>query len=148
MTDQVTGFPAHVAEVSAAAVSPAVSRATPNGREESKTETSGNKSCSQSGGQSHTLKPNCYECVHRKELPGSAHSVCGHPEATSACGLIVCKALMQAAFNQIDAREVGASFGNVKIAAKKHGIRSGWFMWPFNFDPVWLTKCSLYEAAS
>lgn len=26
-----------------------------------------------------------------------------------------------------------------------HGIRSGWFMYPWNFDPTWkITKCNNY----
>lgn len=43
-------------------------------------------------------------------------------------------------------REIGISCHTVEISAAAYGVRSGWFIWPFNFDPVWLTKCSLYEA--
>jgi hypothetical protein len=28
-----------------------------------------------------------------------------------------------------------------KVTGNIHGIRSGWFMWPMNFDPVWLESC-------
>lgn len=28
-----------------------------------------------------------------------------------------------------------------KVTADAHGVRSGWFMWPLNFDPVWLESC-------
>ena len=27
------------------------------------------------------------------------------------------------------------------VTGDAHGIRKGWFMHPFNFDPVWLTSC-------
>ncbi len=27
------------------------------------------------------------------------------------------------------------------IRANDHGIRNGWFVWPVNFDPVWLEHC-------
>lgn len=27
-----------------------------------------------------------------------------------------------------------------------HGIRKGWFVWPFNFDPVWLVSCDGFKA--
>ena len=27
------------------------------------------------------------------------------------------------------------------IVGNPHGIRNGWFNWPFNFDPIWLEKC-------
>jgi hypothetical protein len=28
-----------------------------------------------------------------------------------------------------------------KVTGHKQGVRQGWFNWPFNFDPVWLTTC-------
>ena len=27
------------------------------------------------------------------------------------------------------------------VSGNKHGIKNGWFQWPFNFDPVWLERC-------
>lgn len=30
---------------------------------------------------------------------------------------------------------------DANVQGNAHGIRSGWFMWPFNFDPVWLVSC-------
>ena len=27
------------------------------------------------------------------------------------------------------------------VEGDAHGQRSGWFMWPHNFDPVWLVSC-------
>jgi len=54
-------------------------------------------------------KQNCYECVHRLEIPGDAHSRCNNHSA--------------------------------KVKGNPHGIRNGWFMWPLNFDPVWLDSC-------
>jgi len=34
-----------------------------------------------------------------------------------------------------------------KMTANEHGIQNGWFYYPFNFDPVWMTKdCSNYES--
>jgi len=33
-----------------------------------------------------------------------------------------------------------------KMKEVVHGIRSGWFIYPFNFDPVWKLKdCNNYE---
>jgi hypothetical protein len=54
-------------------------------------------------------KPNCYECIHRCDVPGDAHSQCNNK--------------------------------NAQVTASKHGVRRGWFMWPINFDPVWLVTC-------
>jgi hypothetical protein len=28
-----------------------------------------------------------------------------------------------------------------KVRGNAHGIKRGWFRWPFNFDPVWLDAC-------
>lgn len=32
------------------------------------------------------------------------------------------------------------------VKGNEHGIRSGWFCWPFNFDPVWLKECDGFES--
>jgi hypothetical protein len=36
---------------------------------------------------------------------------------------------------------------NIKATAtgNEHGIKMGWFLWPFNFDPVWLKSCDGFE---
>lgn len=55
-------------------------------------------------------KPNCYNCVHRRQLAWSSHSKCNNVEA--------------------------------KVKGHWHGIERGWFLWPVNFDPVWLLACN------
>jgi hypothetical protein len=32
-----------------------------------------------------------------------------------------------------------------KVKANPHGVANGWFLWPMNFDPVWLEDCELFE---
>ena len=32
-----------------------------------------------------------------------------------------------------------------KVTGNEHGRRSGWFLWPANFDPVWLESCDGFE---
>ena len=41
-----------------------------------------------------------------------------------------------------------SSCGNkeAKVKGDPHGIKSGWFMWPFNFDPTWLEECDGFES--
>lgn len=29
---------------------------------------------------------------------------------------------------------------------KEHGIKNGWFCYPFNFDPIWLDYCDNFES--
>lgn len=121
-----------IAESVSPAVSPAISPATANGREQLKTETSSDKSGNQSGSQSGTSneKPNCYECKYRRELVGDTHSSCGHPAATPFALILFAAGSSEFKINQIHVR------GNT------HGVRSGWFLWPANFDPTWLEICS------
>ncbi len=59
----------------------------------------------------------CYKCKHRGTVPGSAHSSCKN----------------------------GKSARELNIRADNHGVRSGWFFWPLNFDPVWLENCDGFE---
>jgi hypothetical protein len=75
-------------------------------------------------------KPNCYECTHRGDVPGSAHSCCNHPKIESQ---VIAAITFMMGYSDLDIR------GNA------HGIKSGWFMWPINFDPVWLENCSGFE---
>jgi hypothetical protein len=28
-----------------------------------------------------------------------------------------------------------------EVKGHEHGIKSGWFNWPLNFDPTWLLEC-------
>lgn len=32
-----------------------------------------------------------------------------------------------------------------KVRGNDHGVKHGWFFWPFNFDPVWLEECDGFE---
>lgn len=59
-------------------------------------------------------KPNCFDCVHRRNVPGNCHIKCNNTTA--------------------------------KVSGNPQGIRRGWFMWPFNFDPVWLALCDGFSA--
>ncbi len=34
------------------------------------------------------------------------------------------------------------------VKGNKHGIRSGWFAWPWNFDPTWLIECDGFSDKS
>ena len=85
-------------------------------------------------------KPNCYKCVHRRDLPGDAHSACIHPKAGGKDpmeGLMALLASVGRIYPVVDL--AGATI--LGIEANPHGIRKGWFNWPYNFDPVWLVSC-------
>ena len=87
--------------------------------------------------------PNCYECKYQGRVPGDAHSSCGHPETKAGHGDAM--ASMFAIFASVGRSEPQIDIDAAKklgIVAKRHGIVNGWFNWPWNFDPVWLTACT------
>ncbi len=86
-----------------------------------------------------SLKPLCRDCKHESGVLGSAHSSCHHPSvSTKARG-----ALIAALGGGISPHSEAAA--ELEIQANPHGIRNGWFNWPYNFDPLWLTNCNGFE---
>jgi hypothetical protein len=77
------------------------------------------------------VKPNCYECKYRGTVPGDAHSCCNYPG--NKTGLL-------------DMFQNSENVKKLNIKGHAHGILSGWFMWPVNFDPVWLENCDGFTA--
>jgi hypothetical protein len=91
-------------------------------------------------------KTDCYKCKWRGEVIGSTHSSCKNPELKGASdNLDVVMAIFASVGRtapQIDIRALSSKF---EIRANPHGIRKGWFNWPWNFDPVWLENCNAFE---
>lgn len=71
---------------------------------------------------------NCYDCIYRKGLPGSAHSKCTYPGTRND----IFDFLMPQ--NSIVAIKLN-------IQCDSHGFLKGYFLWPSNFDPTWLRNC-------
>jgi hypothetical protein len=90
------------------------------------------------------MRPNCYQCIHRREAVGSAHSTCVHPEALSAAKSHPVAELF-AILGSVG-RGPGLNVRAMGVEGHPHGVRMGWFNWPINFDPVWLNKCDGFEA--
>lgn len=77
---------------------------------------------------------NCYECEYRGTVPGDAHSCCKHPKVKSDVDLFTALVvLISGGYSEV-VRELN-------IQADPYGVKAGWFMWPTNFDPVWLRNC-------
>jgi hypothetical protein len=92
-------------------------------------------------------KPNCYECKHKGSVPGSAHSSCRHPRTAEShdnamANMFAIFASVGRSDPQIDTTAASA----LGISAKRHGIVNGWFNWPWDFDPTWLTNCAGFES--
>jgi len=86
-----------------------------------------------------TAKPNCYECVHRGEVPGSAHSSCRHPKVAFI------RENPMAELLGILGGGPPIRMGILGVTAVPHGISHGWFCWPVNFDPTWLLTCDGFQ---
>lgn len=74
-------------------------------------------------------KPNCYNCKYRRNIPGDAHSCCAYPGNDSNM------------FTGLFSKENQKNARKLNIEVDQHGIEMGWFLWPVNFDPVWLIRC-------
>ena len=77
-------------------------------------------------------KHNCYSCEYRGTVPGDCHSCCEYPGTDTGIFSVFMKCNL-------------ALSKKLNIKGNQHGISSGWFMWPVNFDPVWLENCDGYK---
>ena len=84
----------------------------------------------------------CYRCIHRRELPGDARSQCRHP-ATEAAHKNALAPLIAATGCALPLQ----GLPGINVIGDRHGIRMGWFSWPFNFSPTWLVQCDGFEAS-
>ncbi len=90
-------------------------------------------------------KPNCYKCTYRGEVPGSAHICCKHPGFQQAHDDPTLN--LMSLFSSVGrAPPMRAKGDGITVKGKEHGIKSGWFNHPWNFDPVWLEECDGFLA--
>ena len=92
-------------------------------------------------------KTNCYACKWIGECAGTVHKCCKHPDLEGAtndplAGMMAMFASVGRAAPQIDIQAISTKF---QIDANYHGIKRGWFNWPWNFDPLWLNNCNAWE---
>lgn len=88
-------------------------------------------------------KPNCYECKYRGEVPGSAHSSCKHPKCKKITDNPLIGLLSILGGGGLPPLQTG-----LKVKGNSHGINSGWFNHPNNFDPIWLEECDGFKKLS
>lgn len=77
----------------------------------------------------------CTSCQHRRALPGTVHIRCGHTGVKESRN--------QELLAVWGYPDLGL-MGQAGVTCQVHGLRSGWFGWPWNFDPVWLLTCAWY----
>lgn len=82
--------------------------------------------------------------MFEKNIPGDCHIKCEHPDLVKHRQRLLNEMLTMYQMNRrspfldVLMKEIGVEGGQT-------GIKSGWFNWPFNFDPVWLEKCDSFE---
>lgn len=91
-------------------------------------------------------KKKCYDCKYRGSIPGDVHSCCKHPNLGNVtkdplAGMMAIFASVGRVSPQMDIHAISKEF---EIKANIHGIRNGWFNWPWNFDPIWLENCNAF----
>jgi len=91
-------------------------------------------------------KPNCYECLYRGEVPGSAHSYCNHPSLKKQLDNPLGQ--MMAIFASVGRASPvqGTDNGAIVVTAHPVGVQRGWFNHPWNFDPTWLLTCTGFKS--
>lgn len=91
-----------------------------------------------------TVKQNCYNCKYRTEVPGSVHSSCSNP----LFNISELKLLM------IHHQLKGVMYKNptgIRVDDEpvqdwhETGLKKGYVLFPYNFDPVWLNYCKIFE---
>lgn len=85
-------------------------------------------------------RPDCYKCIYRADVSGSAHSCCRHPSVAEYKNDPLSN--IMAIFASVKRAEpMLATSKELNIKAKQRGIDMGWFNFPWNYDPVWLDNC-------
>jgi len=89
-------------------------------------------------------KPNCYKCKFRGSVAGSAHICCEHPSVSEAKNDPML-AVMGIFASVGRVAPIMANSNKLNVKGNSHGIKNGWFNFPYNFDPVWLESCDGYK---
>lgn len=91
-------------------------------------------------------RPDCYSCRYRRELPGSCHSRCMHPNtlrvhANPTAGMVALLGKRTGLTSMPLTPEARA----LNVVGTEYGVRAGFFIWPVNYDPTWLERCDGFE---
>jgi hypothetical protein len=87
-----------------------------------------------------SIKHDCHNCVHCKNVPGSAHKQCtalGNPF----------KVFMAFKLGTaiVEIKDGDESFEYPVITLNPVGVKGGWANWPIDFDPTWVDNCIMYK---
>lgn len=83
-------------------------------------------------------------CQYIGNVPGSAHKRCEHPAYKKQMENPMLQLLSIFASVGRTMPITGIS-NEIEVIGDPTGIKNGWFNHPFNFDPIWLVKCTGYK---
>lgn len=88
------------------------------------------------------MEHTCSQCIHRRYVPGSTHSRCVHPVTEGAADHpLIALAATMGKHSGLTVLPVATAAAALRITAHEVGVARGWFLWPVDFDPVWLIHC-------
>ena len=88
-------------------------------------------------------KFDCYKCEYRGDLAGTSHIECNYPSTVlSKSNPLTGAMAIFASVGRVPPMQ--AQSRKLNIRGNEHGIKKGWFNWPWNFDPTWLENCDGY----
>lgn len=83
-------------------------------------------------------KPDCYQCRWMTDLPGDNHKCCMHPDAAPT--------IKGKRFNHYDYMQARSTAWQALAIEGNDGFEvAARFLWPVDFDPVWLKACKGFE---
>jgi hypothetical protein len=90
---------------------------------------------------------NCYECKFKGSVPGSAHSSCNFLKEIvgDKQGASLIELLLSAGTIKLTATDKKTGVEKPMVSLSEHGVKNGWANWPFDFDPIWVEECLLYN---
>lgn len=90
---------------------------------------------------------NCQDCIHNKKLTGTHHIACN--ACPKELEMIILSFNASGVFFRNPTHMVvqNTDTGEEKplIDLNPHGVSMGWALWPFNFDPIWVNECLMYQ---
>ena len=88
------------------------------------------------------MKKRCENCIYRGEVPNSIHSSCNHPVAIN----IISDSdslfrMMECITGESRLGYTGSLRLKLKENYEDYALGMGYFIFPINFDPLWIERC-------
>lgn len=83
----------------------------------------------------------CLKCKYRGTVPNSVHSTCKHPHVLGMDSETYRTVIRRLAAEE----EIIRISGGMSVHFEEQGVKGGWALWPFTFDPLWLIECLGFE---